>query len=124
MQKNKGSIYLIDDDSSARRGLIRLLLAGGYKVSAYPSSDALLEIPITDKNACLVIDAGTLSLSEIDLHAELKKKALQLPVIFVSTDDNEKNRKKARAFNAAGYFRKPVDGPALFDAIAWALEVK
>jgi FixJ family two-component response regulator len=25
--------------------------------------------------------------------------------------------------NAAGFFRKPVDGPALLDAIKWALQM-
>jgi hypothetical protein len=35
---------------------------------------------------------------------------------------DEKTRKKALTFNAAGFFRKPIDGPALLDAIAWALE--
>ena len=122
MHKKKGSIYLVDSDSSALRGLTRLLRAGGYEVLAYTSSEELLKSFIADKNACLITDARTLSLSKNELRAELSKKAVKLPVIFVSTDDDEKTRKKARTFNAAGFFRKPVDGPALLDAIAWALE--
>jgi len=45
-------------------------------------------------------------------------------VIFVTADDDEQTRKKARALEAAGFFRKPVDGPALLDAIIWALETQ
>ena len=36
---------------------------------------------------------------------------------------DEKTRKKALTFNAAGFFRKPIDGPGLLDAVAWALEM-
>jgi FixJ family two-component response regulator len=118
----KNTIYLVDSDSSALRGLTRLLLAGGYEVSAYTSSDEFLKSPIADNIACLILDARVLSLSGSELRAELSKKTLKLPVIFVSADDDEKTRKKALSFNAAGYFRKPIDGPALLDAIAWALE--
>ena len=124
MQKKNGSIFLVDSDSSALRGLTRLLIAGGYEVYAYTSSNELVKSPIADKNACLIVDARTLSLSGIDLRAELSKKALQLPVIFISTDNDEKTRKKARELKSAGFFRKPVDGPALLDAIAWSMETE
>ncbi|MDB4444513.1 DNA-binding response regulator, partial [bacterium] len=59
----KAAIYLVDDDSSALRGLTRLLLAAGYEVNAYASADELLNGPITDKNACLILDARMPGLS-------------------------------------------------------------
>jgi len=118
----KGAIYLVDDDASALKGLTRLLLVAGYEVNAYLSSDELLKSPIADKKACFILDARMPGLSGVDLQAELEKKGINIPVIFVTADDDEETRKKARAFKAAGFFRKPVDGPALLDAIVWALE--
>jgi FixJ family two-component response regulator len=118
----KGTIYLVDDDASVLKGLTRLLLAAGYEVHAYASSVELLKSPVVDKTACLILDARMPGLSGVALQAELATKGLKLPVIFVTSDDDEQTRKKARAFKAAGFFRKPVDGPALLDAIAWALE--
>jgi FixJ family two-component response regulator len=56
------------------------------------------------------------------LRMKLEEKGPKVPVIFVTADDDQKTRAKARELNAAGFFRKPVDGPALLDAIAWALE--
>ena len=96
--------------------------AAGYQVHAYASSVELLNSPITDKDACLVLDARMPRLSGVDLQAELATKGVKLPVIFVTADDDEQTRQKARALKAAGFFRKPVDGPALLDAITWALE--
>ena len=63
-------------------------------------------------------------LTGVDLQDELVKKGVKLPVIFVTADDNEQTRMEARALKAAGFFRKPVDGSALLDAVAWALEMQ
>ena len=120
--KKKGTIYLVDGDVSARRGLMRLLLAAGYEVNAYASSDELLKSPVSDKNACLILDARMPEIPGVELQAELVKKGIKLPVIFVTADDNKQLRKQARKVKALGFFRKPVDGPALLDAIAWARE--
>ena len=120
----KGTIYLVDDDSSARKGLTRLLLAAGYEVHAYASSEELLKGPITDKNTCLILDARMPGLSGVELQAELATKGVKLPVIFVTADDDKETRMKARASKAAGFFRKPVDGRALLDTIVWALETQ
>jgi FixJ family two-component response regulator len=120
----KAVIYLVDDDSSALRGLTRLLLAAGYKVNAYASSDKLLKSTIIDKNACLILDARMPGLSGMDLRVELNNKGVKLPVIFVTADDDDETRHKAHALKAASFFRKPVDGPALLDAVSWALETQ
>ena len=118
----KGTIYIVDDDSSALKGLTRFLFAAGYEVHAYALYDELLKSPVTDKNACLILDARMPGLSGTDLQAELEKMGIKLPVIFVTADDDEETLKKAWVFKAAGFFRKPVDGHALLDAIAWAVE--
>ena len=120
----KRAIYLVDDDASALRGLTRLLLAAGYDVNAYASSDELLNSPITNKDACLILDARMPGLSGMGLQAELEKWRVSMPVIFVTADDDKQTRMKARALEAAGFFRKPVDGSALLDAVAWTLEMQ
>ncbi len=38
-------------------------------------------------------------------------------------DDDPETRDKAKILKATGYFRKPVDGPALLDAINWAFQM-
>jgi len=119
-----GTIYLVDDDASARRGLRRLLLAAGYEVNAYALPDELLKSPISDKDACLILDARMPGLSGDALQAELAANGIKLPVIFVTADDDQQTRMKALALKAAGLFRKPVDGSALLDAVAWALEMQ
>ncbi len=52
---------------------------------------------------------------------ELASRGISMPVIVVTADEDPETRVWARRMGAVAFFRKPVDGPALLDAIAWAL---
>ena len=54
-----------------------------------------------------------------ELAMELKNCNVNLPIIVVTADDNVDTRRIAQEMNAQGFFRKPVDGTALLDAINW-----
>jgi FixJ family two-component response regulator len=43
-------------------------------------------------------------------------------VIFITAYDTTANRQAAHRAGAAAFFRKPVDGEALIDAITWAVD--
>ena len=60
-------------------------------------------------------------LSGEELCAELEARGIRLPTIVVTADDDPKTRRKAQEMGAAGFFRKPVDGAALLDAIGWVM---
>ena len=118
----KHHIYLVDEDFSARKGLTRLLAAAGHEVEAFPSFEEFSQIQAFDKNACLIMDASMSGLSGTDLLTVFIQKNLNLRVIFLSTRDDKESQEKALAVKAAGFFRKPVDGSALLDAIDWAFK--
>jgi FixJ family two-component response regulator len=48
---------------------------------------------------------------------------IRIPVITVSAFDDAGTRERARKLGAVAFFRKPVDGQALIDAIHWATGV-
>jgi FixJ family two-component response regulator len=72
--------------------------------------------------ACVIADIRMPETSGLELPVLLAKQGTRIPVIFVTAYDTEENRLEARRVGAAGFFRKPVDGQALLDAIAWAVE--
>lgn len=114
-------VFLVDDDPSARRGIARLLRAAGHDVLESSSATELLDSLDSEASGCLVLDARTPGLSGAELQARLEALQLDLPVIVISADDEPEIRREAYAIGAVGFFRKPVDGTALLDAIAWAL---
>jgi FixJ family two-component response regulator len=71
---------------------------------------------------CVIADIRMPEVSGLELPALLASQGLRVPVIFVTAYDTDENRVEARRVGAAGFFHKPVDGQALLDAIAWAVE--
>ena len=56
-----------------------------------------------------------------ELQLELGTGGSDVPIIVVTALDDPQTRRRAQKLNAIGYFRKPVDGTALLDAIDWAM---
>jgi FixJ family two-component response regulator len=115
-------VYLIDDDESVRRALQRLLRSAGLDVKAYASAEEYLQSGNFDeKEACIILDIRMPGLTGFDLQEKLASKGIRIPTIAVSAFDDAETRERARKLGATAFFRKPVDGEALIDAIHWAM---
>ena len=114
-------VYVVDQDSSARKGLVRLLAKSGYDVVSCGSMEAYLAMFEGSLTGCLVLDATTMDpMDQISLKALHDRCDLEAVIVIAANDDPE-SRKRARAIKAKAFFRKPVDGTALLDAIRWSL---
>ena len=118
---NANCVFVLDDDLSARTGLTRLLRAAGHDVRDFASAQEFLDALGSEASGCLVLDARMPGLSGEELQAELELRGIHLPIIVVTGDDDPETKRKAEKMKAVGFFRKPVDGTALLDAINWAL---
>jgi len=116
-------VYLIDDDDSVRRALQRLLRSAGLDVRAFASAEEFLESGDLSQRACIVLDIQMRGLTGFALQEKLASKDIRIPTIAVSALDDAETRERARKLGAAAFFRKPVDGQALIDAIHWAMGV-
>ena len=114
-------MFIVDDDPSARRGIARLLRAAGHNVREYASANEFLDIITSDDSGCLVLDARMPGISGYELNAELIRRGIDLSIIVVTGDDDPETKREADKMKAVGFFRKPVDGTALLDAVGWAL---
>jgi FixJ family two-component response regulator len=114
-------IYLIDDDESVRRALQRFLRSAGLDVKAFSSAKEFLESGNFGERACIVLDIQMRGLTGFELQEQLASRGISIPVITVSAFDDRETRERARKLGAAAFFRKPVDGQALIDAIHWAM---
>ena len=114
-------VFVVDDDLSARRGLARLLRTAGHYVRAFASTSELLDSLDPETSGCLVLDARAPGPSGAELVAELELRQIDLRVIVITADEEPEIRRRAHAMKAVGCFRKPVDGAALHDSIAWVL---
>jgi len=119
---NSNSVIVVDDDVSARRGIARLLRAAGYDVRDFSSANEFLEALGHETPGCVVLDAGFLEEFVDELQTGIGKGGSDLPIIVVTAYDDRQTRQRALRLEAIGYFRKPIDGTALLDAIDWAMQ--
>lgn len=122
MTSGSTTIYILDDESSVRVAMARLMRSAGYVSVMLADMDELLNLEALSEPACIVADVRMPGASGLSLPGLLARRGLKVPVIFVSAQDTEETRAQARRVGAAQFFRKPVDDQALLDAIAWALE--
>ena len=118
---NLNRVFVVDDDPSARKGIARLVRTANYDVRDFASMDEFLDALNSEVPECIVLDAGMPGLSSGELHIEFEKCDPSPPIIVVTAHDDAETRRKAQKLNAISFFRKPVDGTALLDAIDWAM---
>jgi FixJ family two-component response regulator len=115
-------VYVIDDEESLQRALLRLLHAASFRASAYACVDEFLAASVECDSACIVADVHTKGTNSLDLPLRLERRGLIIPVIFITAYDTPETREQVKRIGAAGYFRKPIDDQALIDAIHWACD--
>ena len=116
------TVYIVDDESSVRQALERLVHSAGLRAEVFETVPALVGLGCFAEPACVIADIRMTDVSGLELPGLLARHGHQLPVIFVTAHDSDQNREAARRAGAVGFFRKPVDGQALLDAITWAVE--
>jgi FixJ family two-component response regulator len=116
------TVFLIDDDSSVRRALTRLIKSAGYPVLAFASAGEFLENNVpSDGPACLVLDIRMPGLSGLDLQGELQRRDSILPIIFITGHGDIPMSVKAMKAGAVDFLPKPVKDKELLHAIEQAL---
>jgi len=123
MVKGARVVFLVDDDSSVRRALTRLIKSAGYDVQAFASAREFLDHRrVTDQIvACLVLDVRMPGLSGLDLQHELQATNTSLPIIFVSGHGDIPMSVKAMKDGAVDFLPKPVKDTVLLKSIDQAL---
>lgn len=122
--KERCVVYIVDDDDLVRKGLARLMRAGGFIPRAYESPELFLEELEVDTPACILLDITMPRMTGLQVQAKLKSRGVTIPVIAVSARDDDETRLRARELDARCFFRKPVDDQALLDAIAWVAQTR
>ena len=116
------TVFLVDDDSSVRRALARLIRAAGYKVEAFASAQQFFQsTPETAGVACLVLDVRMPGLNGLELQEALQAANVAIPIIFITGHGDIPMSVQAMKAGAVDFLPKPVREEALLPAIEQAL---
>jgi FixJ family two-component response regulator len=111
------TVYVVDDDESVVRALSRLIRAAGMEAVGLSGVRELANILALDPEGTVVADIRMPGQSGLTIPAALAELGISLPVIFVTALEDEEARRAAERVGAAAFFKKPVDGAELLDAI-------
>ena len=115
------SVFIIDDDPSARRGLTRLVRAAGMNAESFASAGEFLASGNSDGPGCIVLDVRMPGMTGPELQEELGRSDYCMPIIFVSAHGDVPTAAESMKRGAVNFLTKPVDGDDLQEAIHEAL---
>lgn len=114
-------VYIVDDDASLLRGLVRLLNSHGYSTTVFSSAESFLAAKLAHRQGCLVLDVHMPGLTGLDLQGELARLECTLPIIFLTGRGDIPMSVRAMKAGAADFLTKPVDETVLLESVRRAL---
>lgn len=114
------SVFVVDDDSSVRTSMNRLLRQHGFGTTLFDSASALLDHGHFEKAICIVLDINLDGRSGIDLRHKLAEAGVTVPVIYITGNDSAANRAAAIASGCIAYLTKPFTAQSLIESVARA----
>jgi len=119
---NEPTVYIVDDDFSALRGLTRLVRAAGLYAESFTSAKDFLASDKHKRPGCIVLDFRMPNMSGIELQKELCKEEQCMPIIFLSGHADIPTATQALKAGAIDFLTKPVDKNDLMNAIHLSFE--
>jgi FixJ family two-component response regulator len=118
---SKSRIYLIDDDAAVCDALVIFLEVCGYSVDVFKSAGEFLVHTDDIKQGVLVLDMRLPGMSGIELQAELQKRKIDIPIIFITGHGDEEIRELVTQEGVIDFLEKPIDHSVLLKRIEEAL---
>jgi FixJ family two-component response regulator len=116
-----GTVYVVDDDPSVRRGLARLLRSAGHPVETFPSAREFLARAVYEHPACVLVDVRMPELTGFDLQETMLARGDELPMIFITGHGDIPMAVRAMQAGAHDFLTKPFEDQTLLDAVQKAI---
>ena len=111
-------IAVVDDEEPVLRALHRLLRSAGLQVQTFNSGQAFLCALADSEFDCVVLDLHMPVVDGLEVLERLASRQIKPGVVVITGYDTPETVRRVMESGAAAYLRKPVDGPALLNAIA------
>jgi FixJ family two-component response regulator len=114
-------VFLIDDDASVRKGVLRLLRSAGYKSEAFESASNFLTREQHAGPACVIVDVQMPGLNGIDLQNVLIQRRREEQLVFITGHGNIPMCAQAMKAGAVDFLPKPFRATELLQCVERAL---
>lgn len=116
-------VYVVDDDDAVREALRHLLEGEGYAVESYADGRSFLAACGDDCAGCVLLDLSMPDMSGHDVQDELKRRNVNIPLVFLSGHPAIPSVVRAVQGGAVDFLEKPVQSDDVLDRVGRALEL-
>jgi FixJ family two-component response regulator len=114
-------VYVIDDDSGVRDSLGLLFRSVGLRAELFRSAKEFTQRKLPPVPSCLVLDVRLPGLSGFELHAELTRADVDIPIIFITAHGDIPMSVRAMKAGAVDFITKPFRDQDMLDAVSAAI---
>jgi len=116
------TVYIVDDDAGMLESTQWLLESVDLNVEAYSDGRQFLDAVTGPGAGCVILDIRMPGLGGLNVQEELQKRALNLPIIFVSGHADVSIVVRAFKSGAFDFIEKPFNEQLLLDSVQQALQ--
>ena len=111
------TILLVEDHAAVCDALSIFLETCGYRVKTYQSAESFLEVEEVPKDGIILLDQCMKGMTGLELLAELSRRGISSPIIFMSGLPDEQIYTEAIKCGATSFLHKPFSNEALLESI-------
>ncbi len=115
-------IYIVDDDYAVCDGLTMVIENAGFTCQAFQSAEKFLQSYCPDQLGCLLLDINMPGMSGYELQAELNRRNITLPIIFLTAYGTIPMTVRAMKAGASDFLTKPVPSKLLIERLHSVLQ--
>jgi FixJ family two-component response regulator len=115
-------IFIVDDDYAVRDSLGQLMEVAGFTYQTFESAEHFLQAHHPDRSGCLLLDLNMPNMTGDELQAELIRRKIHLPIIFLTAYGDIPTSVRAIKLGAVDFLTKPVPSKLLIERIQIVLQ--
>jgi len=115
------TVFVVDDDPSIRKSLVRLLSQAGYRAEAFASAREFLARAGGEGPACVILDVQMPGVNGLELQHALAGTVERLPIIFITAHGDVPMTARAMKAGAVDFLAKPYSRRDLLAAVEQAV---
>lgn len=117
------TIFIVDDDEDVRDALSMLMRSAQLHAETFATAKDFLHSFTQHDSGCLVLDIRMPGMSGLELQAELHKRRIKIPIVFLTGHGDVPLAVKAMKAGAADFIQKPLDEHRLVMAVMNSLKL-
>jgi FixJ family two-component response regulator len=115
--KMESCVLIVEDDLVLLDALGLVVETAGFAYQAFESAERFLQIYCPHTPGCLLLDVNLPGMNGFELQAELIRRQIHMPIIFLTSHDDSAMKASAIKAGAVDFLTKPVPSKVLIERI-------